>query len=70
MRTQEQNREASGETTDAVNQVKGKYQTYNIPLCLIFEEFEKAFDSMEIDNILRALEEKEIKGDGVEFTEN
>ncbi|NNK28772.1 MAG: reverse transcriptase family protein, partial [Flavobacteriaceae bacterium] len=38
-----------------LNQVKEKCRDYNLPLCAIFVDFEKAFDSVEIDAILSAL---------------
>ena len=38
-----------------LNQIKEKYRNYKLPLCLIFVDFEKAFDSVEIDAILKSL---------------
>lgn len=40
----------------AINQLRGKCQTFYIPLCLTFADFEEAFGFMKIDNILRILE--------------
>ena len=59
----EQPREQAGfrshySTTDhlhAVNQLREKCQEYNIPLCVAFIDYEKAFDSVETSAILKAL---------------
>lgn len=39
----------------SINQLREKCRDYNIPLCLIFVDFEKAFDSVEINAILNSL---------------
>ena len=38
-----------------VNQLRGKCKVYNLPLCLTFIDFKKAFDSAETDAILKSL---------------
>ena len=38
-----------------INQIREKCGSYNLPLCLIFVEFEKALDSVEISAILTSL---------------
>ena len=38
-----------------INQLREKCNQYNLPLCLTFVDFEKAFDSVEIDTILQSL---------------
>ena len=38
-----------------INQLREKCDEYNLPLCLTFVDFEKAFDSVEIDAILKCL---------------
>ena len=45
-------------TTDhihAINQLKQKYREYNTPLCVAFVDYEKAFDSVQIQAILTSL---------------
>ena len=47
-------------TTDhihAINQLKEKCREYNIPLCVAFVDYEKAFDSMQTQTILTYLHE-------------
>lgn len=39
-------------------QLKEKCQEYNIPLCLAFVDYEKAFDSVETNAVLKALMEQ------------
>ena len=38
-----------------INLLREKCRDFNLPLCLIYVDFEKAFDSVEIDAILRSL---------------
>ena len=50
-------------TTDhihAINQLKEKCREYNIPLCVAFVDYEKAFDSVQTQAILISLQEKGI----------
>ncbi len=50
-------------TTDhihAINQLKQKYREYNTPLCVAFVDYEKAFDSVQIQAILTWLQEQGI----------
>ena len=45
-------------TTDhihAINQLKEKCREYNIPLCVAFADYEKAFDSVQTHAILTSL---------------
>ena len=47
-------------TTDhihAINQLKEKCREYNIPLCVAFVDYEKAFDSVQTHAILTSLQE-------------
>ncbi len=47
-------------TTDhihAINQLKEKCCEYNIPLCVAFVDYEKAFDSLQTQAILTSLQE-------------
>ena len=44
-----------------INQLREKCDKYNLPLCLTFADFEKAFDSAEIDAILKCLVSRGIK---------
>ena len=51
-------------TTDhihAVNQLKEKCREYNIPLCIAFVNYEKAFDSVQTQVILSSLQELRIE---------
>jgi hypothetical protein len=43
-----------------INQLKEKCQEYNIPICLAFVDYEKAFDSVETCSVLEALQEQGI----------
>ena len=48
-------------TTDhihTINLLKENCQEWNTPLCLTFIDYEKAFDSVETDNILKSLIQK------------
>ena len=48
----------TGSTMDhihKINQIREKCRSYNLPLCLVFVDFEKAFDSVEISAILTSL---------------
>ena len=48
-------------TTDhihAINQLKEKCREYNIPLCVAFVDYEKAFDSVQTQAILTSLQEQ------------
>ena len=51
-------------TTDhihAINQLKEKCREYNIPLCVAFVDYEKAFDSVPTQAILTSLQEQRIE---------
>ena len=51
-------------TTDhihAMNQLKEKCREYNIPLCVAFVDYEKAFDSVQTQAILTSLQEQGIE---------
>ena len=51
-------------TTDhihAINQLKEKCRQYNIPLCVAFVDYEKAFDSVQTQAILTSLQEQGIE---------
>ena len=51
-------------TTDhihAINQLKEKCREYNIPLCVAFVDYEKAFDSVQTQAILKSLQEQGIE---------
>ena len=51
-------------TTDhihAINQLKEKCREYNIPLCVAFLDYEKAFDSVQTQAILTSLQEQGIE---------
>ena len=51
-------------TTDhihAINQLKEKCREYNIPLCVAFVDYEKAFDSVQTQPILTSLQEQGIE---------
>ena len=51
-------------TTDhihAINQLKEKCREYNIPLCVAFVDYEKAFDSVQTQVILTSLQEQGIE---------
>ena len=41
--------------THIINKIREKYRSYNLPLCLVFMDFKKAFDSVEISAILTSL---------------
>ena len=45
----------------AINQLKGKCREYNIPLCVAFVDYEKAFDSVQTQAILTSLQEQGIE---------
>ena len=51
-------------TTDhihAINQLKEKCREYNIPLCVAFVDYEKAFDSVQTQALLTSLQEQGIE---------
>ena len=51
-------------TTDhihAINQLKDKCREYNIPVCVAFVDYEKAFDSVQTQAILTSLQEQGIE---------
>ncbi|PIK38581.1 endonuclease-reverse transcriptase [Apostichopus japonicus] len=53
-------------TTDHIhtlNQLKEKCQEFNIPVCVAFVDYEKAFDSVETWAVLEALKEQDINPD-------
>ena len=43
------------------NQLKEKCREYNIPLCVAFVDYEKAFDSVQTQAILTSLQEQGIE---------
>ena len=45
----------------AINQLKDKRREYNIPLCVAFVDYEKAFDSVQTQAILTSLQEQGIE---------
>ena len=42
--------------THTINQFKEKCREYNIPLCVAFVDYEKAFDSVQMQAILTSLQ--------------
>ena len=44
-----------------INLLREKCRDFKLPLCLIYVDFEKAFDSVEIDAILRLLKNQGIE---------
>ena len=44
----------------AINQLKDKCREYSTPLCVSFVDYEKAFDSVQIQAILTSLQEQGI----------
>ena len=60
-------------TTDhihTINQLKEKCREYNIPLCVAFVDYEKAFDSVQTQAILTVLQEQGIKDVYTEILKN
>ena len=47
----------------AINQLKEKCREYNIPQCVAFVDYEKAFDSVQTQAILTSLQEQGIETD-------
>ena len=45
----------------AINQLKEKCREYNIPLCVAFVDYEKAFDPVQTQAILTSLQEQGIE---------
>ena len=45
----------------AINQLKEKCREYNIPPCVAFVDYEKAFDSVQTQAILTSLQEQGIE---------
>ena len=45
----------------AINQLKEKCRDYNIPLCVAYVDYEKAFDSVQTQAILTSLQEQGIE---------
>ena len=45
----------------AINQLKEKYREYNIPRCVAFVDYEKAFDSVQTQAMLTSLQEQGIE---------
>ena len=45
----------------AINQLKEKCREYNIPLCVAFVDYEKAFDPVQNQSMLKSLQEQGIK---------
>ena len=57
-------------TTDhihAINQLKEKCREYNMPLCVAFVDYEKAFDSVQTQAILTSLQEQGIEDVAIEI---
>ena len=57
-------------TTDhihAINQLKEKCREYNIPLCVAFLDYEKAFDSVQSHAILTSLQKQGIEDAYIEI---
>ena len=57
-------------TTDhihAINQLKEKCREYNIPLCVAFVDYEKAFDSVQSHVILTSLQKQGIEDAYIEI---
>ena len=44
-----------------MNQLKEKCREYNIPLCVVFVDYEKVFDSVQTKAILTSLQEQGIE---------
>ena len=53
-----------------MNQLMEKTSEYNIPLCLAFVDYEKAFDSVERTAIPNALDEQGINETYIKLIEN
>ena len=54
-------RSSKTDHTHVVNQLKEKCRHYNIPLCIAFNEYEKAFDSLQTQAELTSLQEQGIE---------
>ena len=50
-----------------VNKLKEKCRTYNIPLCIVFVDYEKAFDSVQTHAVLTSLQEQGLEDVYIEF---
>ena len=67
MKIKQESRQESEKTTAQWTTFKSlifserKCRDFNLPLCLIYVDFEKAFDSVEIDVILRSLKNQGIE---------
>ena len=60
-------------TTDhihAINQLKEKCHEYNVPLCVAFVDYEKAFDSVQTHAILTSIQEQGIEDVYIEILKN
>ena len=60
-------------TTDHINVIhhlKEKCRKYNIPLCVAFVDYEKAFDSVQTQAILTSLQEQGIEYVYIEILNN
>ena len=44
-----------------VNQLKEKCREYNVPLCIAFVDYEKAFDSVQSQAVLTSFQEQGIE---------
>ena len=72
---EQQSREQAGfrrhfSTTDnlfVLDQLLERVREYKLPLCLLFIDYEKAFDSVELNAVLRALVEQGIDSNYVEL---
>ena len=53
-----------------INQLKEKYCERNIPLCIVFIEYEKAFDSVQIQAILSSLQDQGIEDAYIQLMED
>ena len=77
MLDQNQPREQAGfrkkfqqQTTYTLNQVMEKCNEFNLPLCVAYIDYEKAFDSVEHFAIFEALRKINVKEDCVQILEN
>ena len=50
-----------------MDQLLERVREYKLPLCLLFIDYEKAFDSVELNAVLRALVEQGIDSNYVEL---
>ena len=73
MKINQENKQGVGESTLRqitymhLNQLKEKCREYNIPLCVAFVDYEKAFDSVQTQAILTSLPEQGIEDVNIEI---